>query len=61
MVNSNPDHINYFDFHGIEILLENLGFGIVLKTSDFPMELFLLMGKDYIENYKVGSKCHQKK
>lgn len=61
MVSSNPDHINYFDFHGIEILLENLGFGIVLKTSDFPMELFLLMGEDYIENYKVGIKCHQKK
>ncbi len=25
------------------------------------MELFLLMGEDYIENYKVGSKCHQKR
>ena len=37
----------------IEILIENLGFGSMLKTSDFPMELFLLIGEDYIKNYKV--------
>lgn len=45
----------------IEILIENLGFGSMLKTSDFPMELFPLIGEDYIKNYKVGSKYHQKR
>jgi len=56
-----PDHINYFDFRSLERVLESLGFEIVLRTTDFPMELFLLMGEDYIGNDEVGSKCHQKR
>jgi len=56
-----PDHVNYFNFHSLEKLLENLGYEIVLITTDFPMELFLLMGEDYIGNDEVGSKCHQKR
>ncbi len=56
-----PDHINYFDFHSLEKLLESLGFEIVLRATDFPMELFLLMGEVYIGNDEVGSKCHQKR
>jgi SAM-dependent methyltransferase len=56
-----PDHINYFDFHALEKLLESLVFEIILKTTDFPMELFLLMGEDYIGNDEIGSKCHQKR
>ena len=53
-----PDHINYFDFRSLERLLEKQGFEIVLKTTDFPMEVFLLMGDDYIGNDEVGSKYH---
>jgi 2-polyprenyl-3-methyl-5-hydroxy-6-metoxy-1,4-benzoquinol methylase len=56
-----PDHINYFDFRNLERVLENLGFEILLRTTDFPMELFLLMGEDYIGNNEVGNKCHQKR
>lgn len=56
-----PDHINYFDFRSLEKLLESLGYEIVLSTTDFPMELFLLMGEDYVGNNEVGSKCHQKR
>ena len=56
-----PDHINYFDFHSLEKLLESLDFEIVLRTTDFPMELFLLMGGDYVGSDEIGSKCHQKR
>ena len=56
-----PDHINYFDFDSLEKILENLDFEIVLRTTDFPMEFFLLIGEDYIGNDEVGSKCHQKR
>ena len=56
-----PDHINYFDFSSLERLLKNTGLEIVLKTTDFPMESFLLMGENYIGNDEVGSKCHQKR
>jgi len=56
-----PDHINYFDFDSLEKLLKSLDYEIVLRTTDFPMEFFLLMGEDYIGNDEVGSKCHQKR
>lgn len=56
-----PDHINYFNFSSLKELLENLGFEIVLQTTDYPMELFLLMGDDYVENDEIGSKCHKKR
>lgn len=56
-----PDHINYFDFGTLERLLENMGFKVILRMADFPMELFLLMGDNYIENKGAGGKCHQKR
>lgn len=56
-----PDHINYFNFETLKRLLENASFKVILRTTDFSMELFLLMGDDYIGNEGVGSKCHQKR
>ena len=56
-----PDHINYFNFKTLERLLNNVGFEILLRTTSFPIELFLLMGDDYVENDEVGSMCHQKR
>ena len=56
-----PDHINYFNFETLEKLLEKVGFEIILRTTDFPMELFLLMGDDYVGNDEIGSLCHQKR
>lgn len=56
-----PEHINYFNFESLEKLIESVGFKVVLRTTDFPMELFLLMGDDYIGNNEVGSRCHQKR
>jgi len=56
-----PDHINYFNFKTLERLLNSVGFEILLRTTSFPMELFLLMGDDYVENDEVGSMCHQKR
>lgn len=56
-----PDHINYFDFHSLHALLERLEFEVIYSQGEFPMELFLLMGDDYVGNPEVGSKCHQKR
>lgn len=55
------EHINYFNFQTLEDLLVDVGFKSTLRTTDFPMELFLLMREDYIGNEGVGSKCHQKR
>lgn len=55
-----PDHhLNYFNFATLEKLMENNGLEITNRTTNFPMELFLLMGQDYTNNPKLGSELHQ--
>lgn len=56
-----PDHINYFSMESLEKFLESNGFSIIETTTDFPMELFLLMGENYIHDNKIGAICHQKR
>lgn len=56
-----PDHVNYFDFESMGRLLRNEGFEIIKKTTNFPMELFVLMGDRYIDDPGIGAKCHQKR
>jgi hypothetical protein len=56
-----PDHINYFDFQSLHHLLEAAGFEVFYSQGDFPMELFLYMGEDYIGLPDVGKRCHQKR
>jgi 2-polyprenyl-3-methyl-5-hydroxy-6-metoxy-1,4-benzoquinol methylase len=56
-----PEHINYFNFDSLKVLLEKLGFEVIDMMSDFPMELFLLFGDDYIGNADTGRQCHAKR
>ena len=56
-----PDHINYFNFESLHNLLEELGFEVIYSQGDFPMEMFLLMGDDYVGNAEIGSMCHKKR
>ena len=56
-----PQHINYFNFSSLTKLLQKIGFKIILKESTFPLEIFLLMGHDYIGNDKVGKKKHRER
>lgn len=56
-----PAHINYFDFRSLPALLGRLGFEVIYLQGSFPMELFLLMGDDYVGNPELGSGCHQKR
>lgn len=58
---SDPDHQNYFDFISIQRLIESFDFRIIKITADFPMELFLLMGEDYVSSKETGSECHKKR
>ncbi len=55
------DHINYFTPRSLAKLLENNKFKIVEMCGTFPMEVFVLMGEDYIGNDPVGRACHQKR
>lgn len=56
-----PHHINYFDFDSLTRLLVRCGFSLIHKTTTFPMEMFLLMGEDYLGNDPLGRSCHAKR
>ncbi len=53
-----PDHISYFNFDNFPPILERLGFSIEDTMGDYPMEFFLLMGRDYITHPELGKACH---
>ena len=50
-----PHHLNYFDFASLEALLERCGLEIVETLTSFPMELFLLMGDNYVGDEALGN------
>lgn len=51
-------HLNYFDFQSLDKLLNSLGAVTLDRLGSFPMELFPLMGMDYIGDDAVGAKAH---
>ena len=58
---SKIDHVNYFNFFSLKRLLTKLRFKVIYQQSTFPLELFLLMGDDYLKSEKNGKKIHQKR
>jgi len=56
-----PHHINYFDFESLSQLLSNSGFDVILREATFPIDIFLLMGDNYIGNDALGRHCHSKR
>ena len=56
-----PHHLNYFDFSSLSRLVESVGFEVVLKEATFPIDMFLLMGDNYVDNDLLGRQCHQKR
>jgi len=56
-----PEHINYFTAETIERLIEDCGFDILERRGSFPMELFWLLGSDYVGNDRVGRDCHERR
>lgn len=56
-----PDHVNYWNHGSLRRFLERLGFRVLLLTSTFPLELFPLMGDDYVSDPTVGRHIHLKR
>lgn len=56
-----PEHINYFNTESARYITEQSGFEIGSLTTTFPIDMFLIMGDDYISNPEIGSVCHQKR
>jgi SAM-dependent methyltransferase len=55
-----PHHVNYFDVRSIQQLLEER-FEIVSVETSFPIDLFLLMGDNYLGDDERGRTCHAKR
>lgn len=56
-----PHHINYFDFVSLAGLVEGCGFQVLHKESTFPIDMFLLMGDQYVGSDEIGRACHKKR
>ena len=53
-----PHHLNYFSFDSLERLLRRCGFAPVSRLTSFPMEAFLLMGRNYVGDDRSGRALH---
>lgn len=56
-----PHHLNYFDFASLSVLLARLDQDVLATSTNFPMELFLLMGDDYTRDGALGRALHGKR
>jgi len=54
-------HLNYFDYESLAALLDRHGLVEIDRLASFPIEIFLLMGDDYVGQPEVGSACHQRR
>ena len=55
-----PHHVNYFDVPSIQRLLAER-FEVVSVETTFPIDLFLLMGDNYVGDDALGRACHAKR
>jgi 2-polyprenyl-3-methyl-5-hydroxy-6-metoxy-1,4-benzoquinol methylase len=55
------EHLNYFNFNSLSELIQRKGFQVIKKQATFPLEMYLLMGFDYINDSDVGLKKHQER
>lgn len=58
---ASPEHLNYFTPQSLMRLVESVGLTPVRVIGSFPMELFPLMGDDYITTPDLGRTCHLKR
>ena len=56
-----PAHLNYFSIESLSAFVAGQGFDVLLETTDFPVEMFLLGGDIYIDNQEIGGQMHAKR
>lgn len=56
-----PHHVNYFNFDSLSGLLRRHGFEIILREASFPIDMFLLMGENYVGNDALGRDVHARR
>lgn len=54
-----PDHLNYFNKESLLKLIKGSGFEVLDTMVDYPLDMFLLQGLNYVDNVEDGSKAHE--
>ncbi len=54
-----PQHLHYFSPKMLQLLVRRCGFSIVDMRGTYPLERFLLGGRNYIGNDTIGREIHQ--
>ncbi len=52
------EHLNYFNRKSLSDLLKKAGMEVVHDTVTFPIDLFLLMDRNYLDQPELGKECH---
>lgn len=52
-------HLNYFNYQTLSKLLTSAGMSELDRLASFPVEMFALMGLDYIDHAEVGTDIHK--
>jgi len=55
------EHINYFSQKSLRKALEKEGFAVKYVTVTFPMELFILLGFNYVDQPELGKDMHERR
>lgn len=53
-----PHHLNYFNRESLSGLVKSAGFDVLHIESTFPIDMFLLMGQNYVGNDALGRQVH---
>lgn len=53
-----PHHLNFFNFESLRGLLKKSGYSFLSQEASFPIDLFLLMGENYVGDDAKGRQCH---
>jgi 2-polyprenyl-3-methyl-5-hydroxy-6-metoxy-1,4-benzoquinol methylase len=54
-------HLSYFTIENMKRLLRRLGFIVEDTLGTYPLETFLLAGKNYVGNHALGRACHKQR
>ena len=54
-------HLNYFNPGSLKRLFASRNMETVHQETSYPMELFLLEGRNYVGNFPLGRECHKQR
>jgi SAM-dependent methyltransferase len=56
-----PHHLNYFTPESLRVLVSRADFQVLHVETTFPIDMFLLMGENYIGNPILGREVHARR